>query len=120
MARRAQRRFRRKANGGESRAAEVLTVGWMLCVFTATACEVGYALVRLVLSALWPAETWEVLLVLLLIACTLVGFLVLMLTPAVLRARRQPPPRAITVFALVVGAAPLVLLLPQYVVWAAR
>lgn len=120
MARRAHRRVRRKASEGESRAAEVLTVGWMLCVFTAMACEVGYALVRLVLNAIWPAASWEVLLVLLLVACTLVGFLVLMLTPVVLRARRQPPPRAIVVFALVVGAAPLVLLLPQYVVWAGR
>lgn len=120
MARRAHRRIRRKAYEGESRAAEVLTVGWMLCVFTAMACEMGYALVTLLLSPLWPATSWDVLRVLLQVACTLVGFLVLMLTPAVLRARRQPPPRAITVFALVVGAAPLVLLLPQYVGWAAR
>ena len=45
-----------------------------------------------------------------LLASVVIGLLSLVLLPFVLKLRREAPPLGITVFAVVIGAAPLVLL----------
>ena len=92
----------------DQRGVEVLTIGWMLMVFTTLACEVVAAI------AYWyvkqvdrQAEAVELLSNLLLFAACLIGLLSLLVCPVVLRTRRVPPPRWIVVFSLVVALAPL-------------
>jgi hypothetical protein len=46
---------------------------------------------------------------LLLFAAFVIGLIALFITPVVLRSRRVAPPSGVTVFALVVAAAPIVL-----------
>lgn len=96
----------------ESRSIEALTVGWMLTVFTALACELGFVVTR------WLAggdeeSSWAVLMALLLFASTVIGLFVLLLTPVVVKSRREPPPRGIVIFSVVVGAAPLAIFIWQ-------
>jgi hypothetical protein len=94
----------------ESPAAESLTIGWMLCVMTALACEVGLG------AAVWfekahpDSQPIHALTGLLLFAGAVIGLLSLVLLPLVVKLRRQKPPLGIMVFAAVVGAAPLVML----------
>ena len=92
----------------ESRRVEVLTVGWSMMVLMTLICEIGAA------GALWyghfhpEAQVAEALAALLLLGALVVGALLLVLTPVVVRSRREKPPRGIVVLALVAGAAPLV------------
>jgi len=44
-----------------------------------------------------------------LLVATVTGLLCLTLTPVVIRVRRDPPPRSITLFAVIAGALPLVI-----------
>lgn len=92
----------------ESRTTEVLTIGWMLTVFTTLVCELGFAVTQ------WfsPAEggMLRVLSGMMLFAALVIGFLSLLLTAVTARSRREPPPRGITVFAVVVGAAPMLIM----------
>lgn len=84
---------------------EVLTIGWMLTVITTLGCEVGFVLAR------WASGGGEgslmVLSQLLLFSALVIGIIALLITPVVLSSRRLPPPSGITVFAIVVAAAPL-------------
>ncbi|HVX64469.1 MAG TPA: hypothetical protein VHC19_27850 [Pirellulales bacterium] len=100
------------AGSAENRSIESLTIGWMLTVFTALACEVGFVAAR------WLAggdteSSWAILMALLLFASTVIGLLVLLLTPVVVKSRRQPPPRGIVIFSVVVGAMPLAIVVWQ-------
>lgn len=92
----------------ESRPAEMFTVAWMLSVMTALLCEVASVLIGLVRDDRGLAATFSGYLM---FAALIVGVISLLLLPAVFKLRRVPPPRGITVFAVVVGAAPIVLLL---------
>jgi peptidoglycan/LPS O-acetylase OafA/YrhL len=90
----------------DPRTVEVLTVGWMLTVVTTFACEVGFILARWLAG---PGQTLMLFSHLLLFAAFVIGLIALFVTPVVLRSRRVPPPSGVTVFAVVVAAAPLVL-----------
>lgn len=99
---------RRKAAAVEpSRAMEALTIGWMLTVVTTLVCETAYVLVRSMNRAGQPSLT--MLAGLLLFAALVTGIVVLIMTPVVLRGRRHPPPRPVTIVSLFIGAAPLAL-----------
>ena len=86
---------------------EALTIGWMLMVVTTLVCELAFVLVRTINRADQP--NWSMLAGLLLFAAMVSGLLVLIITPVVLRGRRHPPPRSVTIVSLVIGAARLVL-----------
>jgi hypothetical protein len=98
----------------ESRAAVALTVAWMLtCMSTAAGMFVVLAL-RLLMIAFPVAQggvhpLGRISGVLLFVALA-TGVLCLLLTPLVHRVRAAAPPRAITVGAVLIGFAPLVLL----------
>jgi hypothetical protein len=99
---------RRKTTRVEpSRPIEVLTIGWMLTVVTTLVCELAFVLVRSMNRTGQPSLS--MLAGLLLFAALVSGLVVLVMTPVVLRGRRQPPPRAVTIVSLVIAAAPLVL-----------
>jgi membrane protein YdbS with pleckstrin-like domain len=102
-----KRKKRSKSHAvGDPRTVEVLTVGWMLMIVTTLACEVGFVLAR------WLAGgdgSLMLLSQLLLFAAFVIGLIALFVTPVVLRSRRLPPPSGVTVFAIVVAAAPLVM-----------
>jgi predicted phage tail protein len=107
-----RRRGEKQARAAETRSADVLTVGWMLMVFTALVCECGFLATRWLAGA-ETGGTWAVLMVLLLFASTVIGVCVLLLTPVVIKARRTPPPSAVVVFSVLVGAAPWVIIVFQ-------
>ena len=96
----------------ETRSTEALTIGWMLMVVTALLCELGFMATR-GFAAANSAGSLTVLTVLLLLASVIIGLGVLLLTPVVIKVRRDPPPRAIVIFSLLVGAAPWVLIVFQ-------
>jgi len=99
---------------GESRSAVALTVVWMLtCMSTAVGCFVVLAL-RLLMLAL-PVAAGRVhplsqaAGVLLFVAIT-TGVMCLALTSVIYRVRAIPPPRPVTIGAIAIGIAPIVLL----------
>jgi hypothetical protein len=110
---RTKKRSRRPATG-ESRTADVATIGWMLMVITALVCELGFAVARWFASA-EPDGPLDVLAQLLLFAAAVIGLISLIAAPLAIKSRREPPPRGITVFALLVGAAPLAIMVAQMV-----
>ena len=92
---------------GEPRTVEALTVGWMLTVVTTLACEIGFVVARSMADG--GDGSTMMLSQLLLFAAFVIGILALLMTPVVVRSRRSPPPSGVTVFALVVAVAPLVM-----------
>lgn len=99
------------ASRAESPAADFLTVGWLVAVLTTLMCEV------LSIAARWFARsapdnaTIAAFAGFVLFAAVTTGLVTLLLTPVVVWSRRVRPPIGITVFAVVVGAAPLAILL---------
>ncbi len=106
MSKRAKKRKRAPA-AGDPRSIEALTIGWMLMVVTTLVCELSFAGVRLSNPPL--DSPLMVLSNLFLFAALVIGVLALLVTPVVLRGRRVPPPQGITVLAVVVGLAPVAL-----------
>jgi len=102
----------------ESRAAEVVTVAWMLCTLTTLIAEGGVVLVRLLLSLTDPivrednvVNGWMQLFVALALIAVTSGVCSLLLLPVVYWLRQVPPPRPITVGACVIAVLPLVAIL---------
>jgi hypothetical protein len=99
-------------DAGESRAAVALTVVWMLtCMSTAVGLVVVLALWLLMAS--FPLAAGGVhplgrMAAVLLFVTIATGILCLAFTPLVYRVRRTPPPRSITIGAVVIGVFPLV------------
>ena len=99
---------------GESRAAVALTVAWMLnCLATAA----GLAVVILLhlLMAAFPVAAGGVhplaqMAAVILFVAVVTGAMCLALTPLALRVRATPPPRSVTVAAVVIGMLPIVVL----------
>jgi hypothetical protein len=96
------------AGPSESRAAEALTVGWLLAVMTAGMCEVGSA-IALALRHL--GSGMELAAGYLLFAAAVIGTASLLLAAGVFCARSVPPPRGVSVVGLAIGAVPLIVLL---------
>jgi hypothetical protein len=104
------------AGASDNRSVEALTVGWMLCVMTTLVCELGFAAARTYLLAVDRDARWiAALAAMLLFAAAVIGLISLFLAWAVVKMRREPPPLGILVFALVVGAVPLVTMLVRAV-----
>jgi hypothetical protein len=91
----------------ESRAAEALTVGWLLAVMTAALCQFGGALAW-ALRDLGPGAALAMRYFF--FAALLIGLMSLVLAGGVFKTRRVPPPRGITIIGLVIGVAPLVVM----------
>ena len=108
-------RHDRLPDAGESRAAVSLTVVWMLtCLATAAALAVVVAL-RLVMAT-FPgpaggAHPLAQMASVLTFVAVVTGVMCLALTPLALRTRKTPPPRSVTVTALVIGALPILVLI---------
>jgi hypothetical protein len=105
----------REPDADESRGAVALTVAWMLsCMSTAMGMLTVLALRFLMLAFPGAAggdhPLGRIAGVLLFVALT-TGLVCLAFTPLAYRVRRAPPPRAITVGALLIGIAPIVLLI---------
>jgi hypothetical protein len=91
----------------ESRAIETATVAWMLSAITTLLCE-SIAGLAWILSQANPVAENILLLARYLHFCSLVTAVVtLALTAVVLKGRREPPPRAIVIFAVFVAALPI-------------
>ncbi len=100
----------RAFGGAESRAADFLTIGWLLTTFTTLVCELGGA------SALWlarrdpQASGIAALAIVLVFAALVTGLLSLLLLAAAWKLRSTKPPQGITVFAVFVSLAPAAML----------
>jgi hypothetical protein len=98
----------------ETRGAVALTIAWMLtCLSTAVAVLLVMALRLLAIA--FPVAAGGVhplakVAGVFLFVAVLTGGLCLLFTPLTLLARRQPPPRPITIAAVLIGAAPILLL----------
>jgi membrane protein YdbS with pleckstrin-like domain len=107
----------RKGEPEDDRVVEMFTVAWMLAVFTTLVCELS------AVAATWyvqanPLSTRMALLASILIfAALIVGLMSLALMAVVWKLRAIRPPNGISVFALVVGAAPGLLLLLRNILW---
>jgi hypothetical protein len=97
----------------ESQAAEAATIGWMLCVLTATVCELGVVAARLYFAWHPDATVIGTAGELLLFASAIIGAVTLALIPVVYKARRVKPPTAVTAFVVGVGLIPWLILLRQ-------
>ena len=111
MANKRRKRSVSPAPPSESRAAEALTVGWLLAVMTTFLCELG-SVGALALGSL--SSEMSVAAAYLLFAALVMGIASLALTLGVLQVRRVPPPRGVTVVSLIIGIAPLLVLLAEW------
>ncbi len=103
------------SEASESQAAEAATIGWMLCVLTATMCQLGVVAARLYFAWHPDATVIGTAGELLLFASAIIGLVTLALIPVVYKVRRIKPPTAVTAFAIVIGVGPLAVLLLQLV-----
>ena len=104
------RRGNAKQTEQETAAAEALTAMWLLTVMATLGCEVGSAAVNYFARAA-GAERLDMLWRLLFFAALVIGVLALAITPAVYKFRRVHPPAAVTVTAVLISGAPLIVML---------
>jgi hypothetical protein len=97
----------------ETKAADALTVAWMLSVMTTLMCELAWAASRQWVYLHPDQPQMAMFCQLLFFSALVTGGVSLLIIPFVYRLRRLLPPRGITVFAAIVGAAPWVVLLCQ-------
>ena len=90
----------------ESRVADAVTIAWMLCTTTTLLCELG-ALGAWLFSRGSPDGKVALLGGLLFFAAAVIGVVGLLILPIVLKLRRESPPLAIAVAAVLIDAAPL-------------
>jgi len=97
---------------GETRAADTLTVAWMMAVATALCCELAALAIAFYVEQFNPAATGAGLFAgVLMFSAATFGALALMMLPVVVRVRRTAPPRGILVGAIAVGLFPWLALL---------
>lgn len=88
----------------------MITVAWMLTLLATVGAEVVGTIARaVILLADNVPDTWLAFSGVMLFVASVTGLLCLGLTPLVCRFRREPPPRAITVFAVAASVLPLVI-----------
>ena len=96
----------------ESQASVAITVVWMLtCLSTAAALVVVFGLwllVRLFPPAPDHTHPFTSIAAVLLLVAAATGILCLLFTPLAARIRQTPPPRSITIAAILIGIAPLI------------
>jgi hypothetical protein len=102
------------ADAGESRAAVALTVVWMLTCMS-TAVGLVLVLVLRLLMAQFPVAAGGVhplgqMAAVLLFVTIATGLLCLVFTPLAIRVRQTPPPRSITIAAVIIGLLPIVVI----------
>jgi hypothetical protein len=94
----------------ESRGTVALTVVWMLTCLSTIVGLVVTVVLHLLMAALPAAGSsvhpLKAMAVVILLTAAATGLLCLGLTPLALRVRRTPPPRSITIAAVVVGLLP--------------
>jgi hypothetical protein len=95
-------------NPPESQSAEAITVAWTLATLTAAACDVGALATRLIYAAQPALVLVGAVAGVLLFSALVAGIATLVLTPLVYRVRRVSPPRAFTIFAVIVAVCPIV------------
>ena len=92
----------------ETKAAEVVTVGWTVCLTTVLLCDLVTVMVHLVIPLFSEGIRWQVFENVMLFSGSLIGLFCLILVPVVYRVRRVPPPIGIVLFAIFISAAPIV------------
>jgi hypothetical protein len=105
----------RQPDERESRGAVALTVAWMLtCMSTAAGLMVVLALRLLIVAFPMAAERAHPLgrvAGVLLAVAMITGLCCVALTPLIYRVRHSPPPKEITVGAVLIGIGPIVLMI---------
>jgi hypothetical protein len=91
----------------ESKPAEAITVFWMMTTMATLIACLGAAFTKaIILIHQAPTPAAETVLYILLLITLPTGALGLGVTPLVYRYRRQPPPRGVTCFAVIVNGLP--------------
>ena len=103
----------RDTRSAETRAADYLTVGWLVSALTTLLCEIISVAAAWLASGSGADQRVELFSGFLLFASLATGLVTLLLTPLVCLSRKAPPPRGITVFAVVVAVIPLLILLAR-------
>jgi len=98
---------------GESRTSDAATVAWTVSVTTVFLCDIAAVAAHLYAEAHPQLAGARMLSQLLLFSAAAIGFLSLMLLPAVFRLRRTPPPTGFLVFAVCSALAPILAVLVQ-------
>lgn len=95
----------------ESRAAEGVTVAWMLCMLATIAAEFTGVMVRLVMLLGGGSPMLEAFSATMLGVAAMAGLITLMLTPVAIRMRIQRPPSGIIYTAIAAGAVPWLIII---------
>ena len=95
----------------ESPAADVVTVAWLLCIFTGLICDLGAAITRYYANV--EQESLVMLSGLLFFAALAIGVLSLGLLPVVVRSRNTPPPKALLIGGVIIAVLPWLALIIQ-------
>lgn len=111
---RRQKQVRQVDHGtGESRTSDAATVAWTVSVTTVFLCDIAAVAAHLYAQANPQLGGARMLSQLLLFSAAGIGFISLMLLPAVFRLRRTPPPTGFLVFAVCSSLAPILALVVQ-------
>jgi hypothetical protein len=100
----------------ETRAADAVTVFWLLTGFSTVIAEFGWCVLRLLPALFDDRERWLALLTVVFGIAFLSGAVTLALTPIAIRTRKTRPPRSIVVAAVIIGCLPVALLAVSYVI----
>jgi hypothetical protein len=99
----------------ESRSAEATTVAWMLSTTICLMSEIGAIVCRHVLLRFWPeSDALQAVFELLNFSSLVIGLVSLALLPIVLKVRQVVPPLPVTLIAVAISAAPLVVRLWRF------
>lgn len=103
-----------KKKAADRPAVDTLTVGWITMLSTALMCEVGSAAARLYVSYVdRQANLLGYFADYLLLAAAVIGVLVLLITPVVVKRKKSNPPLPLVLFAYFVGAVPWLVMLSR-------
>jgi hypothetical protein len=97
----------------ESRTGDATTVAWIVSVMMVLLCDIGAAAAHFWSRDYANPGGIALFKELLLFSGAMIGFIVLVLLPIMLKVRRVPPPTGIMVFAVCVAVAPMAAILAQ-------
>ena len=100
MAKHPRSKAKGQKSSGETRAADTLTVVWVMLTLTTLLCELSTAAAA-TLARTMASPSVQVLSQLLFFAALVAGITGLIILPFVLRIRRQPPPQVVVVASVV-------------------